>query len=68
MMNSAVLGAFLLLIVIAWIRFISALNFPFNYKVLLYLPAILFFVMFLFLGTRSRRSGESEPEIGGFPY
>lgn len=70
MVSGAIYGAFLLLILIAWFGFISSLNFPFSYKILLYLPALLFFVLFMFLGLRNRQkdSGGSEQEIGGFPY
>jgi ABC-type multidrug transport system permease subunit len=66
-MNSAVFGAFLLLIMVAYLGFISSLNFPFNYKILLYLPAIFFFLIFMLLGLRNRQGGQ-EREIGGFPY
>jgi ABC-type multidrug transport system permease subunit len=68
MMHSAIFGSFLLLIMVAYLGFISSLNFPFNYKVLLYLPAIFFFLLFMFLGLRSRNKGEGGQEVGGFPY
>jgi ABC-type multidrug transport system permease subunit len=68
MVHAAIYGAFLLLIVTAYLGFISSLNFPFNYKVLLYLPAIFFFILFMFLGLRNRNKGEDGQEIGGFPY
>jgi hypothetical protein len=67
MVSSAIFGSFLLLIMVAYLGFISSLNFPFNYKVLLYLPAIFFFILFLFLGLRNRQGGGKQ-EVGGFPY
>jgi len=67
MVHGAIYGAFILLIATAYIGFISSLNFPLNYKILLYLPALFFLVLFMFLGLRNRNSGEQEP-VGGFPY
>jgi ABC-type multidrug transport system permease subunit len=68
MVSGAVYGAFIILITISYLGFISALNFPFSYKILLYLPALFFLVLFLFLGLRNRNRGESGQEVGGFPY
>jgi ABC-type multidrug transport system permease subunit len=68
-MNSTIVASFLLLLSIAYLGFINSLNFPMNYKILLYLPTIMFFVLFLLLAMKNKsKSTSGEPEIGGFPY
>ena len=65
MASKVIYGAFIILILIAYIGFINTLNFGMDYKLILYLPAIFFFLIFMFLGFKS---GDNEAEIGGFPY
>jgi hypothetical protein len=67
-MHSAIVASFLLLLSIAYLGFINSLNFSMNYKILLYLPIVFFFLLFLMLAMKGRKSTSNEPEIGGFPY
>jgi NADH:ubiquinone oxidoreductase subunit 6 (subunit J) len=67
MVNKVIFASFILFISIAYLGFITNLNFDFSYKVLLYLPAIFFLILFMFLGFRNGDSGSSN-EVGGFPY
>jgi len=67
-MNSAIVASFLLLLSIAYLGFISSLNFPMNYKILLYLPTVFFFLLFLLLAMKGKSKSSGEQEIGGFPY
>jgi len=67
MVNKIIFGAFILFITIAYLGFITNLNFDFSYKVLLYLPAIFFLLLFMFISFKSGDSGSTN-EVGGFPY
>jgi len=68
MVSKAIYGAFIILITIAYIGFVNSLNFDMNYKILLYLPAIFFFIVFMFLGFRNKESSSGGYEVGSFPY
>ena len=49
MSDGRIYGVFVLILTIVYILFINSLPFPQDYKVILYLPSILMFALFLFL-------------------
>jgi len=49
MSEGRIYGVFVLILTIVYILFINSLPFPQDYKVILYLPSILMFALFLFL-------------------
>jgi hypothetical protein len=65
MASKAIIGAFLILIILSYIMVINSLNFDMAYKVLLYIPALLLFLVFMYMGFGNKSPTE---EVGGFPY
>jgi len=49
MSDGRIYGVFVLNLTIVYLLFINSLPFPQDYKVILYLPSILMFALFLFL-------------------
>ena len=68
MPSKIIIATFLILIMIAYFGFINSLNFNFSYKIILYIPAIFFFILFMFLGFRNDEKGGGSTNVGGFPY
>jgi hypothetical protein len=68
MPSKIIVSVFIILILIAYFGFINSLNFSFSYKVILYIPAIFFALLFMFLGFRNEGKGGGSTDVGGFPY
>jgi hypothetical protein len=67
MPSKIIVSVFILLILVAYFGFVNNLNFSFEYKFILYLPALFFALLFMWLAFRSGNSGTTN-EVGGFPY
>jgi hypothetical protein len=68
MPSKIIVSVFIILILIAYFGFINSLNFNFSYKVILYIPAIFFALLFMWLGFRNKEGGGGSTDVGGFPY
>lgn len=64
--QKAVYGAFVLLITVAYISYITATPFPNDYKMILYIPSLILFAVFLLIATK--RGDEEEATGGYFDY
>jgi len=59
MQSNRIYGSFVLVFTIIYILFINSLPFPQDYKVILYIPSIFMFALFLFLAMGKKSEEES---------
>lgn len=64
--NRRIVGAFILLFTVVYILYVNALNFPFNYKVILYLPAFIMFSLFLLVSMGKGKTDDEEKSVSDY--
>lgn len=63
-MSNKIYGAFVLMLALVYVSFVTSLPFPQNYKNILYLPSLIMFLLFIILAMG--KSSEEEATSGYF--
>lgn len=63
--EKVIYGALIIILTIAYTMFVATINFPVSYKILLFIPSLIFIMIFLLLAMSKRGEGEGEST---FPY
>jgi len=67
--NKAIYGAFLLLLLVCYYFFVSSLPIPTGQKNILYIPSLIFIMLFLFVAMgKQKEEGEKEAVDGYFNF